>query len=408
MKKIIIYYGPKREFNALLPIYENYENENNYKDEFTDFEPENPKIIMTISELAILSDKKMREHVFQIQARSSENNKNKSNEPKMFIDALIGFSDQYAALSESAVQGFLSFLGQYNIEELYLQNPPRSIAEQLFKSQNTLKSEIKIFSYKYNTIDLNAIRKINLEYSKRVIGQERVLKELLIALYPLCRENYKRPVVLLFYGSTGVGKTETALFLSEIIGQNLFRRQLSMFNSAEFASYLFGGRHSQACFAKDLMERESNIILLDEFDKPSQVFHSAFYQIFDEGIYEDKNYTADVRRSVIVCTSNYKSEQDAREQLGAPLFARFDAVIKFNDLSESAVKKILAREFDNELKNLSDSERDYILKIQGNLKEKLYKFLGELSDARQIKRHARNIISEALLDGVISGDINEA
>ena len=395
MKNITLYYGPKREFARLLPVYNNLNN-NNLSDEFTDFELEKPKVIMTISELAILSDKKMREHVFQIQTKSSENKQAKP-ENKMFIDALIGWSDQYAALSESAVQGFLSFLDQYNICGLYLQNPPKSIAEQLIKSQD----EIKIFSYKYNSIDLQAIKEINLNYANHIIGQESVLRNILLALYPLTRENYSRPAVLLFYGSTGVGKTETANFLSKVLKQNLFRRQLSMFNSSEFASYLFGGRHSQTCFAKDLMERESNIILLDEFDKIASAYHSAFYQIFDEGIYEDKNYAADLRRSVIICTSNYKSEQDAREHIGAPLFARFDAVIKFNDLNNAAAKQILEREFEYELNNLDAQEREYIYEIQDELREKILNLQGTC-DARALKRRVKNIISDAILDKILN------
>ena len=36
------------------------------------------------------------------------------------------------------------------------------------------------------------------------------------------------------------------------------------------------------------------MLLLDEFDKPHPVFHSAFYQMFDEGHYMDKNYDVDL------------------------------------------------------------------------------------------------------------------
>lgn len=398
MKKITLYYGPKREFAQLLP---NYNFDKNSRDEFTDFELERPKVFMTVSELAILSDKKAREHVFQIQTKNNNNASNTQPENKMFIDALIAWSDQYAALSESAVQGFLSFLDQYNIQDLYLQNPPKSIAEQLIKSQEILNAEIKIFAYKYNIIDLEALKQINLNYSSSIIGQDKALRKILLALYPLTRENYSRPAVLLFYGSTGVGKTETANFLSKILKQNLFRRQLSMFNSSEFAAYLFGGRHSQNCFAKDLMERESNIILLDEFDKIAGAYHSAFYQFFDEGIYEDKNYAADARRSVIICTSNYKSEQDAREHLSSPLFARFDAVIKFDDLDSEAVNKILEREFEHEVNNLDESEREYILNIKDGLHAKILNYAGS-SDARALKRHVRDIISEAVLDKILN------
>ena len=62
------------------------------------------------------------------------------------------------------------------------------------------------------------------------------------------------------------------------------------------------------------MDRESNIILLDEFDKANSVFSSTFYQLFDEGKYEDHNYYVKLEKSIIVCTSNYTDEaQNSRE-----------------------------------------------------------------------------------------------
>ena len=95
-------------------------------------------------------------------------------------------------------------------------------------------------------------------------------------------------MVLMFYGPSGVGKTETAKFISKALGEKIFRKQFSMFHSEEFSDYLFGENHSRPCFAKDLLERESNVILLDEFDKPAPVFHSVFYQLFDEGVLKIK------------------------------------------------------------------------------------------------------------------------
>ncbi len=108
LKKIVIYYGPKSAFFRRLP---------------------RKTPIKTISELAIQSDKQMREHVFKIQGRRSDVAETENGKPH--IPCLVGFSDQYAALSESAIQGFLSFIAQYEIEALYLQNPPMQLTAQL-------------------------------------------------------------------------------------------------------------------------------------------------------------------------------------------------------------------------------------------------------------------------------------
>ncbi|PAY14415.1 hypothetical protein CJU60_04400 [Bacillus sp. 7705b] len=54
-------------------------------------------------------------------------------------------------------------------------------------------------------------------------------------------------------------------------------------------------------------------MLLDEFDKAPAVFHSAFYQMFDEGILVDKHYVADISKAIIICTSNYKSREEIKK-----------------------------------------------------------------------------------------------
>lgn len=372
MKKVILYYGPKNDFIRHLP---------------------RKQPVTTISELAICSDRKMREHVFKIQGR--KNDASAMDEQKPQIPCLVGFSDQFAAISESAIQGFLSFIGQYEIDTLCLQNPPLQLVSQLQKS----RAKIRVLRYVYSAVDERALREINATYEQRIVGQERALRRLLVTLYPLTRPECEKPVVLLFYGPTGVGKSETAIFLGEVMRQRVMRKQFSMYNSNEFAAYLFGGRHSQASFAKDLMERESNVLLFDEFDKANPLFHSAFYQLFDDGVYEDKSYRADVRRAVVVCTTNYTSEAEVRERLGAALLARFDAVIGFDPLSEGTITKILEREYDALIASLCDEERSCLSRL--NMRSSLLRHVPKIGDSRQIKRIVRNAVSSALLDAVL-------
>ncbi|BDX42641.1 MULTISPECIES: AAA family ATPase [Lactobacillales] len=118
----------------------------------------------------------------------------------------------------------------------------------------------------------------------------------------------------MFYGPTGVGKSETAKFVNKVINsnKNLFRKQLSMFHSENFMNYIFGDKSSS--FAKDLLDRETNVILLDEFDKAHPMFYSAFYQLFDEGVYTDKFYDVNLDNVVIFCTSNYLNENEIRKK----------------------------------------------------------------------------------------------
>lgn len=113
--------------------------------------------------------------------------------------------------------------------------------------------------------------------------------------------------------------------------------------------------------AKGLLDRESNVILLDEFDKANTKFHGAFYQLFDEGIYVDKNYSLELMRSIIICTSNYKSLDDIKEHLGNAIFSRFDAVIKFSDLTIEAKEEIAILQYNEKVSKYTDEEQKVIL-----------------------------------------------
>ncbi|MNW53508.1 Chaperone protein ClpB [compost metagenome] len=235
-----------------------------------------------------------------------------------------------------------------------------------------------------------------------IIGQDNVRELLLGALYPLTKAENRKPIVILFYGPSGVGKTETAKYLSEILEETLFRKQFSMFQSADFSSYLFGGSHFQNCFARDLLERESNIILLDEFDKPHPVFHSAFYQLFDEGVFEDKNYRVEVERAIIICTSNYKSEEDIKQSLGAPVYSRFDTIINFTPLKIDAIKQIISNQFDIQYNSLTESEKKLV--DANNLKDKILSRAANMDNARHIRKVIQEAISITLVRQLIKSE----
>ena len=172
-----------------------------------------------------------------------------------------------------------------------------------------------------------------------------------------------------------------------------------MFHSGEFSGYLFGGNHSQPCFAKDLLERESNVILLDEFDKPAPVFHSAFYQLFDEGVFENKNYYVELFNSIIICTSNYQNEEEIRKHLGDPIFYRFDRFIKFDTLSLESIKKIIDICTSNKMKTIDLKERR-IVNIK-RIKDIMYSNASRFTNVRQIDKIVQEFIDLELVNNFI-------
>ncbi len=355
MKKIIIYYGPKNEFEKILPS-------------------DNRK---TLSEFISQDDAKRREFSFN---KSQLYQDNEDNEEIEYIENIIAYSESYAGITEGAIQRFSNLFEMYQIDNLYLQNPPLQIQTRL---EQTFSSIIHKQYYNYNAINVNHLKDLNSTFSDKIIGQEPVKRKLLTSFYPLVKgTNDKRPVVLLFYGPSGVGKTETAKFISNLLGQKLFRRQFSMYHSNEFADYMFGGNHFQNSFAKELLERKSNVILLDEFDKAAPVFYSAFYQLFDEGVFEDKNYKVKVENAIIICTSNYLNLEDIRKHLGDPIYYRIGNFIEYKPLTQQAKFDIIKLLVSTKYNKLNNDEKTLI--DTNNLENLLIKNLNKLKNVRQI------------------------
>lgn len=312
MNKVIIFYGSKEKFNRIIP--DEYRN---------------------LTDLAFESDKDGKTMKLII---PNQNDKypQEEKEEKIKVKNFVISSNEYAGVQEHVITNFINFLAKFDVENLYIQNPPLQISEQIIRLYP--KTEVKYQKYKWITIQ--HLRKFYEEYDNNIIGQEEVKYELLQALFPLTLKYRQKPVVLLFYGKSGIGKTETAKYLANIIGEPLFRKQFSMYQNNQFATYLFGGAHYEKSFAKDLLDRKSNVILLDEFDKAHPSFHSAFYQLFDEGTYEDQNYYLTLKKSIIICTSNYTDLKDIEVNLGSAIYNRFDKIIHFSDLSAEAKKRL--------------------------------------------------------------------
>jgi ATP-dependent Clp protease ATP-binding subunit ClpA len=238
-------------------------------------------------------------------------------------------------------------------------------------------------------------------FAGHLVGQSAVKESLLAALYPLTTPLRTKPIVLMFYGPSGVGKTETAQFVNGLLGGTLLRKQFSMFHNEKFASYLFGGTHSEASFARDLLDRESGVILIDEFDKANSVFHSAFYQLFDGGVFEDKNYSVELGPSLIICTSNYSTEDEIRKALGDALYSRFDSLIHFKPLSKPEIRQVIDRLVESRYANLAPDEQARL--TPDDLKGFLYPLADASGNVRKLGKLTDEVMSLILVRALLSG-----
>lgn len=317
---------------------------------------------------------------------------NEPERPKL----VVGESGDYASLNEHAITNFAGLIRSINPKELFLHNPPASIHAQLQRIFN-----VKVERYKYPVVTREALVEVHEGFADHLVGQAAVKEQLLASLYPLTSVGRTKPVVLMFYGPSGVGKTETAQFVNGLLGGELLRKQFSMFHSDKFASYLFGGHYAESSFARDLLDRESGVILIDEFDKANPVFHSAFYQLFDGGVFDDKNYNVQLGPALIICTSNYGSESQIREALGDALYSRFDALIQFQQLSRDEILKIIDKLVTKRFDALTPEERGIL--DQDGLREALHRLASGTGNVRKLGKTVDEVISLQLVRSLITG-----
>ena len=365
MNKIIIFYGSNREFNKKIP-----RDSRNLTDVVMELDSDSKNMIVHIPEL------------------QKENSETKTEKEKLKVANFVINSDEYSGVREHVIINFANFIAKMDIQNMYIQNPPIHISEQLHRIYDD-KNIIQEIQQPYNGITKTIIQQFYNGYDDKIIGQEIAKMKVLQALYPLMDNKQKKPMVILFYGDSGIGKTETAHYLAELLDGKLMRKQFSMYQNNQFGTYLFGGSYGEGSFAKDLLDRDSNVILLDEFDKANPVFHSAFYQLFDEGVYEDQNYKVNLDYAIIICTSNYKTESEIKEQLGTPIFNRFDAVIHFADLSDEAKEKI-ARNF---IQETIEKYKEDTIEMDENILLRLQKSAIGYSNTREIKHLIQNTFS---------------
>ena len=371
MKQIVMFYGSDRAFTDIIP-----KSHRNLLSVAMQVDDESKKLVMEV-------------RGFPKQKSDSEKLKKK----KPMVRNLVIFANEYNSVNEHVITNFIDFMAQLSISNMYIQNPPALLRDQVERVYGD-KGIIKTEHQKYNVISEDIIRQIYTGFDRRIIGQKAVKKKLLKALYPIVDNKQNKPVVILFYGDSGLGKTETVQYVTELLGGALLRKQFSMYQNNEFSNYLFGGKHNQKSFAKDLLARDSNVILLDEFDKANSVFHSAFYQLFDEGIFEDQNYKVDVRHAAIFCTSNYHTTDEIKEKLGLPIYNRFDAIIEFDQLAGDAKMKIAEM-------TLRTMDKSTLLPI--DIRKKIISASLTMSNAREIQRLVKDTISLCEINRICNG-----
>lgn len=93
--------------------------------------------------------------------------------------------------------------------------------------------------------------------------------------------NNGKSVLLMFYGESEVGKTETGKFSGLILGGSIMRAQMSMFQSNSYLDYLVGSKHNNKSFSRNLLNIKTNIVLFSNLNYDVNLKYIIFIIFFN-------------------------------------------------------------------------------------------------------------------------------
>ena len=173
--------------------------------------------------------------------------------------------------------------------------------------------------------ELQAVMSLQERLQERVVGQDHALAAIAQAI----RTNRagladpRKPIGVFFMaGTSGTGKTETALAVADLLyggEQNLTTINMSEFKEEHKVATLMGappgyvGYGEGGVLTEAVRRRPYSVILLDEMEKAHPGVQDVFYQVFDKGNMKDgEGRDIDFKNTVIIMTSNAGTDTIAK------------------------------------------------------------------------------------------------
>jgi type VI secretion system protein VasG len=165
--------------------------------------------------------------------------------------------------------------------------------------------------------EIQTVLQLESHLQARVIGQNHALEQIAqrIRTSRASLEDPDKPIgVFLLVGPSGVGKTETALTLADLMyggERNMITINMSEFQEAHTVSTLKGsppgyvGYGEGGVLTEAVRRRPYSVVLLDEVEKAHPDVLELFFQVFDKGKMEDgEGREIDFKNTIIILTSN--------------------------------------------------------------------------------------------------------
>ncbi len=363
---------------------------------------------------------------------------------------ILGLRDKYEAhhkvkYSDTALRTSVELAKKY-INDRFLPDSAIDLIDEVaasFHIQDDKKTDVtvediekviakiaNIPSRQVSSDDKTVLKNLEKELKQAVFGQDNAIEELAKAV-KRARAGLGRPHApigsFLFAGPTGVGKTEVAKKLAEVLGIHFARFDMSEYMEKHNVARLIGappgyvGYEEGGQLTEEIRKHPYTVLLLDEVEKAHPDVMNILLQVMDSATLTDNDgVKTDFRNVIIIMTSNlgvksapqvgfHKDETHKAESAIGDFFApefrnRLDAIVHFRPLSEDVMIHIVEK-FLHELEAQLEEKK---IKIEATHEAKKYfaeKGFDPALGARVMGRVIQDEVKTPLTDEVLFGKL---
>jgi ATP-dependent Clp protease ATP-binding subunit ClpA len=255
--------------------------------------------------------------------------------------------------------------------------------------------------------DKKKLGAIDVELKQLIFGQDKAIDQLATVI-KLSRAGLSSPNkptgCFLFAGPTGVGKTELAKQLAQVMGIEFLRYDMSEYMEKHTVSRLIGAPPGYVGFDQGgqltdaINKHPYSVVLLDEIEKAHPDIYNILLQVMDNATLTDNNgRKSDFRNVILIMSSNAGSREMALGKIGFG-----DSIADSKD-----GKKALERVFTPEFRNRLDATVFFDALPVEVIRKVARKFLDEL-DGQLAEKKVQLEVSPAAIDWFVTNGYDKA